>query len=149
MTERLNWTDWLMLYSRSLLVTYFLNFFMYLFACIGSSLRHSGLRCIIKLRALLLWYTDSLVLECGLSCSEACGILVPQPGDRTQSPALHGGFLTTEPPGKSPWLSVWYVIVWYVFVNLNLLIYPSSQPLFPFGYHKFVFCVCALFLFCM
>ena len=37
----------------------------------------------------------------GLSCSVAGGILVPQPGTEPVSPALHGGFLTTGPPGKS------------------------------------------------
>ena len=38
----------------------------------------------------------------GLSCSAACGILVPQPGIEPASPGLQGGFLTTGPPGKSP-----------------------------------------------
>ena len=38
----------------------------------------------------------------GLSCFEACGILVPQPGIEPVSPALPGRFLTTGPPGKSP-----------------------------------------------
>ena len=39
----------------------------------------------------------------GLSCSSACGILVPQPRPmiELESPALQGGFLTTGPPGKS------------------------------------------------
>ena len=36
-----------------------------------------------------------------LSCSEACGILVPWPGIKPASPALQGRFLTTGPPGKS------------------------------------------------
>ena len=36
----------------------------------------------------------------GLSCSVACGILVPGPGIEPTSPALEGGFLTTGPPGK-------------------------------------------------
>ena len=31
----------------------------------------------------------------------ACGVLVPQPGMEPMSPALQGGFLTIEPPGKS------------------------------------------------
>ena len=42
----------------------------------------------------------------GLSCREACEILVPQPGIKPASPALEGRFFTTEPPGKS--LSVSY-----------------------------------------
>ena len=35
------------------------------------------------------------------SCSVACGILVPQPGIKPESPSLRGRFLTTGPPGKS------------------------------------------------
>ena len=34
-----------------------------------------------------------------LGCSKACGIF-PGPGIELASPALAGGFLTTEPPGK-------------------------------------------------
>ena len=37
----------------------------------------------------------------GLSCSVACGILVPLPGIKPESPASQGGFLTTGPVGKS------------------------------------------------
>ena len=44
----------------------------------------------------------SVVAAYGLSCPEACGILVPRPGIEPVSPALEGGFLTTGPPGKSP-----------------------------------------------
>ena len=40
-------------------------------------------------------------LERGLSCSVACGILVLPPRTEPTSSALHGGFLTTGPPGKS------------------------------------------------
>ena len=43
----------------------------------------------------------SLVVVCRLSCSAACGILVPRPGLEPVSPALESGFLTTGPPGKS------------------------------------------------
>ena len=42
----------------------------------------------------------SKVVVCGLSCSAACGILVPQSGIEPVFPALQGGFLTTGPPGK-------------------------------------------------
>ena len=38
----------------------------------------------------------------GLSCLTACGILVPQLGIELSSPALHGRFLTTGLPEKSP-----------------------------------------------
>jgi len=43
----------------------------------------------------------SVVARGGLSCSEACGILVPPPGIEPLSPALEGGCLTIGPPGKS------------------------------------------------
>ena len=36
------------------------------------------------------------------SCPEACGILVPWPGIKSESPALEGRFLTNGPPGTSP-----------------------------------------------
>ena len=39
-----------------------------------------------------------------LSCSAACGILVPQPSIKPMSPALQGGFLTTEPPEKPQYM---------------------------------------------
>ena len=42
-----------------------------------------------------------------LSCSVACGILVPQPGIKPSPSALEGGFLTTGPPGKSPSAIIW------------------------------------------
>ena len=42
-----------------------------------------------------------LVAEHRLSCSAACGILVPLPGTEPTSPALQGRCLTTGPPGKS------------------------------------------------
>ena len=35
------------------------------------------------------------VVAHGLSCPEACGILVPMSGIEPMSPALTGGFLTT------------------------------------------------------
>ena len=44
----------------------------------------------------------SLAVVPGLSRSEACGILVPQPGITPASPALEGGLLTTGPAGESP-----------------------------------------------
>ena len=42
----------------------------------------------------------SVVVAGGLRCPKACGILVSWPGMEPMSPALEGGFLTTEPPGK-------------------------------------------------
>ena len=59
----------------------------------------SGLRCVT--RDLSLRHTDSLLVVHGLSCSTACGILVPQSGIKPASLALQACFLTTGPPGKS------------------------------------------------
>ena len=49
----------------------------------------------------LFWLHWVFVVDCRLSCPEACEIVVPQPGTEPMSPALEGGFLTTGPPGKS------------------------------------------------
>ena len=48
------------------------------------------------------WCEVSLVVPCGLSCPTTCGILVSRWGIELASPALPGRFLTTGPPGKSP-----------------------------------------------
>ena len=53
-------------------------------------------------RALLLRCESSIVVARGLSCAAACGILVPRPGIEPASPALEGGFFTTELPGEFP-----------------------------------------------
>ena len=50
---------------------------------------------------LQLWRQGSVFVACGLSCSMACRILVPQPRIEPVSPALQGGFLTIGPPGNS------------------------------------------------
>ena len=54
----------------------------------------------------LLMAVACLVVAHGLSCSLACGILVPWPGIEPTSPALVGRFLATGPPKKSPHLQV-------------------------------------------
>ena len=64
---------------------FFFLIFIYLFGCLESWLRHAG----------------SFVVVCGLSCSVACGILVPQPGITPASHALQGRFVIVGPPGKS------------------------------------------------
>ena len=54
----------------------------------------------------MFWPRDSQVEACGLSCLEAHGILVlrpRKPGMEPASPALEGGFLTTD-QRKSPWV---------------------------------------------
>ena len=71
-TERLNWTE----LSHT---------------AVGLQLQHTGS---------LLGCTDSPAVTYWLSCSAACGILVPRPGIKTLLPAKLGGFLTTGPTGK-------------------------------------------------
>ena len=51
---------------------------------------------------LYLWCKGSVVIAHRLSCSVACGILVPWPGIEPMSFALQGRFLTTGSSGKSP-----------------------------------------------
>ena len=45
--------------------------------------------------------SEASVAASGLSCTVACGVLVPRPGIEPVSPELAGGFSTTGPPGKS------------------------------------------------
>ena len=79
-------------------------------AALGHSCSKHDLHCVVW--DLLLWHTDCLVVAHGpqstqgvvalrLSCSAACGILVPWSGIEPTSPALQGRFLTTGPPGTS------------------------------------------------
>ena len=81
------------------------NFYFFNFGCTGSLLwcglfvAAHGLLSSCGMRAP--GRTGSLVVARGLSCPEACGILVPWPGIEPTSPALEGGFLTTGPSGKS------------------------------------------------
>ena len=59
---------------------------------------------------------------------------LPDPGIKPRSPALQADAFT-----------VWATAI-RVYVNLQLLIYPS--PPFPFGNHKVAFYVCVSVLFC-
>ena len=52
-------------------------------------------------RILYLQCKGSVVAAHRLSCSAACGILVPWPGIKPMSSALQGWFLTIGPSGKS------------------------------------------------
>ena len=60
-----------------------------------------------------------------LSCPEACGILAPEPGIKPVSPALEGRFLTTGPPGKSPFQEFYLYCCWVTKSCLTL--FPSSR----------------------
>ena len=68
-------------------IYYFFNLFIYLAA--------SDLSCIIC--DLSLQCAGSVVVACWLSCSKACGILVPGSRIKPMSPVLQGRFLTTGP----------------------------------------------------
>ena len=67
-----------------------------------------GLSC--NIWELLLWSTGSLAMAHGLSCSMACGILIPRTRIQPMSPTsqsrffffLQSRFLTNGPPGKCP-----------------------------------------------
>ena len=82
--------------------------------CLYMSCKYMGVGHSCSTWDLLLRGMDSPVVACGLSscglsvvpahrlsCSMACGILVPQPGMELASPVLQGGFLTPGSPGKS------------------------------------------------
>ena len=57
-----------------------------------------GLSC--SARDLSLQRMVSVVVAHRLSCSESCGMLVPQPGVKPMSPVLQDGFIMTGLPGK-------------------------------------------------
>ena len=67
----------------------------------------------------------------GLSCSSACGILVPQPRPtiELESPASQGGFLTHWTTRDVPQL----------FLHLILAKRPRSDPSIVFVFNKFIF----------
>ena len=74
-------------------------FSVYLFGCLRSWLWHGA--SFTAVNGLCGCGAHSVVGAPRLSFSMACGFLVPQPGIEPVSPALQGGFLTTEPLGKS------------------------------------------------
>ena len=57
-----------------------------------------------------------------------CGILVSQAGTEPVSPALESGFLTTEPPRKSPMEEFLYVND-QLFFRVYLIVH-MQQPFF-------------------
>ena len=96
---------WLFLKINIFICLLFLNIYLsiYLAAC-DLSWSMQGLPCIMQdlfaVHRLWLWYMGSVAAVCGLSCSAACGSLVPWPGIEPASPALQGGFLINGPPGR-------------------------------------------------
>ena len=64
----------------------------------------------------------SVIVVHGLSCSEHMWDL-PRPGIKPMSPALAGGFLTTEPQGKSQYHTV--------LITVTLLYYLKSERVMP------------------
>ena len=77
------------------------------------------LHCIMQ--DISLWCVGSVVVACGLSCSAACGILVPLPGIKPMSLALKGGLLNTRPPGKS-----WILFEGISFGGVRKLLHTAS-----------------------
>ena len=111
-------------------------FNIYLF--IQVSVAALGSRCVVW--DLSLRRTDSQSCGAGsvlvavwLSCPSACGILVPRPGIEPDSPALQGGFLTTEPPGKSQ--EVGFYLHWQAFLGKGFL---SRETAHKFSGTKFL-----------
>ena len=100
---------WFSSFLKQILFTYLLGCIRSLLCPVGSFLAAHGLSsCDTGSGAHGLSSCSSWTLERGLSscaqglgCSSAHGILVPWSGIEPESPALQGGFLTTEPPGKS------------------------------------------------
>ena len=83
--------------------------------------RSSSLKVLLRLLLLfngplsLFLKTFASGLNCGMqdlfSFSEACGIIVPQPGIEPTFPALQGRFLTTGPAGKSLYMSFLHLLL--------------------------------------
>ena len=70
----------------------------------------------------------------GFSYPEACGVLVPGPGITPVSPALEGGFWTTGLPGKSPYLTLdWILIKKNNSVGEKLVVVCPKSPRYPFS----------------
>ena len=100
---------WCLLNNASLLFSSFYFIFLFWlcwvsFVVWGSLLWHAVFSCGVRASLGVAWgpaHTSSVVVALGLSCFAACGMLVPQPGIKPESPALECRFLTTGPPGKS------------------------------------------------
>jgi len=80
-----------------------------------------------------LWGTGSVVVAFGLRCPEACGN-PPRPGIKLVSPALAGGFSTTEPPMKSPGF------FFKERINIKLTVMTSSVCFFYFSVFSYFVC---------
>ena len=63
-----------------------------------------------------------LIVDYGLRCFVACGILVPRPGIEPVSPVLQSRFLTTGPPGKPHIFSYCFLTIFTVLVQLLSLV---------------------------
>ena len=108
-------------YQRRPLSMYTLFKKNYLYIYLASLSLGCGTRDLHCLMWHLSWQgTDSPVVAWRLSCSEACGILVPPPGIKPS--ALQGRRLTTEPPEKSHA---------FAFVLVTVPQFSSGEPL-PF-----------------
>ena len=103
-------------------ISYFLDFLQIIFS---SDAKFVSLLLLLLILAALdlscaVWAL--LVAARRISCSMACGILVPLPGIKPAPPALDGRFLTTGPPGTSPDMKFSSVIDLHVLFLTNLQI---------------------------
>ena len=95
------------LYPTRLLCPWGFSSQEYWMGAISSSRESSQPRDQAHISCLLHWQADSLplaalaVAQRFSSIPRACGILVPWPGIKPESPVLQGRFLTTGQPGKS------------------------------------------------
>ena len=100
--------------------------------CSREAFPHCRKRGLLSLRCSLQWILllqlvgsrarASIVVAHRFSCPVSCGILVPNPGIEPMSPALAGGFLTTEPPGKS-WSSHCHIALNVRYSHMRLLLF--------------------------
>ena len=76
-----------------------LGLIRFLSGCAGQALGCVG-SVVCSMRALSLRRVSSVVVARGLSCSMACGILVPRPGIEPASTALEGSSLPLDHQGS-------------------------------------------------
>ena len=105
------------------------NYYYRFWMCWLFVVAHRLLHC--RVRALE--WEHLVVVALRLSCSMACGILVPWPGSKPMSPALQVGFSTTGRPGK--FLQQWFKtkqVCSFIILEVRSL-KTVSAGLLPFG----------------
>ena len=116
------------------IVVLFLSFLLKIFIYFTLSVLVVACRIFIMSCRIFSCGAQILVVAHRVSCSEACGILVPRPGIEPVSPALEGRFLTTRPPGTS---LCWFIFEPTPFSSLDLCESSFSAMLHSFDYFSF------------